>query len=617
MKGMRSVWITALFTAGMVLIFVGERLLGVGVARGVVTGLGVALSVAAFGVRLGRINIADPARRSVEQLLAGLAAVGLAGLLIYFLQSDLGRWVGLGRASDRSAWLTPLVSALYPLLIAASLIPLWLAEVAYSAVALAPRIEARRIRDAALSGLGLVGALTFAFAVMYIATEKDPTWDFSYFRTAKPGEATRKLVRGLDTPLEAFLFFPPGNDVALEVGEYFRSLEPESTRLKVNNVDAAVDLSRAKELGVSSNGAVVLRSGQRKETLLIPLELERARGDLRKLDQTVQDKAFVLTRPHRTVYVTAGHGERSMDRGTKLDARAHISSLRKLLEALNQDVKVLTAAEGLATEVPADAGAVLIVGPIESFLPEEVAALNRYFMAGGRLLVALDVESTADLGGLLTSLGVNFQKTMLVNDRIFVPQSHTLSDRGNIATVTFSSHPVVTSVAQAQSPYPVVFPTAGYLEDAKGKPTQLTVDYAIRSHPQTFNDLNGNFELDPPAEQRKSWPLVAAAARKTLGNKPGEKTLDSRALVLADSDCLSDGVLEHMGNAYFMLDAGKWLIGEEAVVGNVNKETDVRIEHSRGQDTAYFYLTIFAVPALVLAGGVVGTRRRRHKGRAP
>jgi ABC-type uncharacterized transport system involved in gliding motility auxiliary subunit len=361
---------------------------------------------------------------------------------------------------------------------------------------------------------------------------------------------------------------------------------------------------------------VVLRSGQRKETVLLPLELDRARGDLRKWDQTLQDKAFVLTRPHRTVYVTAGHGERSMDRGTNLDARVHISSLRKLLEVLNQDVKMLSAAEGLATEIPPDAAAVLIVGPTESFLPEEVAALNRYFLNGGRLLVAVDQESAADLNGLLASLGVAFQKTLLVNDRIFLPRTHTLSDRANIATATFSSHPVVTSVSQGQGRYPVVFPTAGYLEEAKAKPTQLSLDFAIRSHPQTFNDLNGNFEQDPPAEVRKAWPLVAASSRKTLGTKPGEKTLDSRALVLADSDCLSDGVLERMGNAYFMLDASKWLIGEEAVAGTVNRETDVRIEHSRGQETAYFYLTIFALPALVLGGGILGTRRRSRSGRA-
>ena len=43
------------------------------------------------------------------------------------------------------------------------------------------------------SGVGLAGALVFAFAMTYVASERDKKVDLSYFRTAKPGESTRKI----------------------------------------------------------------------------------------------------------------------------------------------------------------------------------------------------------------------------------------------------------------------------------------------------------------------------------------------------------------------------------------------------------------------------------------
>ena len=38
---------------------------------------------------------------------------------------------------------------------------------------------------------------------------------------------------------------------------------------------------------------------------------------------------------------------------------------------MNHAVKTLTAAEGLGSEIPSDAAAVLVIGPTESLLPEE------------------------------------------------------------------------------------------------------------------------------------------------------------------------------------------------------------------------------------------------------
>ena len=56
-------------------------------------------------------------------------------------------------------------------------------------------------------------------------------------------------------------------------------------------------------------------------------------------------------------------------------------------------------------------------------------------------------------------------------------------------------------------------------------------------------------------------------------------------------------------------------MGDEAFSGQTSTEADVKITHTRKQDVAWFYSTIFLAPALVIGAGVVVTRNARRKRR--
>ena len=86
-----------------------------------------------------------------------------------------------------------------------------------------------------------------------------------------------------------------------------------------------------------------------------------------------------------------------------------------------------------------------------------------------------------------------------------------------------------------------------------------------------------------------------------------------RLMVMADSDLVSDRAFRNPGNGYLFIDGLKWLAGEEEYIGEVASEEDVRIRHTRKEDQVWFYLTIFAVPVVILAGGLAYIRRRRRK----
>ncbi len=512
---------TWLLFGGLFLLFVGERFFGSGPGRGC-SAVGALLVLGAVGLRGMRAAQAAGDRRVAERTLLAFAGVAAVGVAFYALQSDLALSL-LARSLERSSpKLAGALGALWPVLILAAVLPTLLVELAWAAVARAPRLELPRIRDGALTGLGLAGAITFAFASVYVATQRDGKLDLSYFRTARPGESTHKIVQALDQPLEVSIFFPPANDVREEVEGYWKDLAKDSPLLHVTTYDNAVDIGKAKELNVTSNGMVVIARGGRKETLNIGLELESARSQLRNLDKDVQKKLLTVARASKNVYLTTGHGERGFDPANDTDKRSTLRDVREVLQSQSYAVRTLGLADGLGVDVPPDATLVAIIGPQQELLAEEEAALERYLDRGGRVFIALDPDVRTDpsqpngpplLQPLLAKLGLKYDPTPLANDQIYAQRTYQKSDKWNIATAGFSSHPSVTSLGRLAGRAPLVMFGAGHLEEVKQRAPGTTVDFTVRAHGQTFVDTNRSFSFDP-GEQRKTWELAAAVKRK-------------------------------------------------------------------------------------------------------
>ncbi|XXF79595.1 Gldg family protein [Myxococcaceae bacterium GXIMD 01537] len=603
---MTGAFSTLAFLAGLVGVFLGERVLGVGTGRAVCSGLGVASVAIAVGWRAARLFRAQGARRSVERWGLGLLLLGVTALALYFLQADVGAALLGDTLARRLPRAVAVVRVLVPVLLVLSVLPLVLMELSVSAMRRAPVLELGRVQGALFSGLGLAFALIFAFSAQYTATRVDVSWDLSYFRVARPGEATRKLVQGINEPLQVTLFFPPANGVGEAVQQYFRDLGRDAPHLQVERLDHAVEVARARALGVGANGTLVLARGEMREPLTLGTDLERARGLLLRLDAEVLRRLMTVARPRRVVYFTTGHGERGDGRPVEGEAeRPGISALKELLRARNVDVRTLGLAEGLGTEVPRDASVVVAVGPTREFLPEEVGALREYVERGGRLWLALEPEGPS-FEALLAPLGLKYLRTSLANDETFLRMSRQKSDRGSFGVADFSSHPSVSTVARLGGQVPVAFLGTGAFEPL-APPSGVTLDVTVRAPAATFDDPDGDFTFGP-GESRRGWPLVVVA----------EKTFDTgtepaRVVAMADADVLCDRVLPDLGNAYLATGALRWLTGEEALAGAVSSEEDLPLQHTRAQDVAWFYASVFVVPGLVLGTGFFVTRRRGRR----
>jgi gliding motility-associatede transport system auxiliary component len=598
---------SALWAIGMLAVFVGERMIGAGGARGFATALGLLLVASAMAVRVGRARRAAPDRAHVEHTLLGLYALGLGAVAIYFVQSDLPVVLWKGQALDHS-WprLATALAALWPAIWVAAAWPVLLIELAYAQIARAPKLELGRIRDAMYSGFGLAAALTFAFSLAYVASERDKKVDLAYFRTTRPGEVTRRIVSHLDQPIEVAAFFPAGNEVREEVDNYLHDLAKESGELKVVHYDFDIDPVKAKEYGVSSNSVIVFSRGARHEQLGLPKEIESARGALRTLDKEVQQRLMMIVKPPRVAAFTQGHGERSWDRPVSdTDKRAGIKKLRDVFVDQTYDVRYLSAADGLTEDVPKDDTVVLIIGPQTPFLPEESAALNRFIARGGRLFIALDPENKVDLKEVLGPLYLEYKPEPLANEQVFATHVHNDSDHANLITATYSSHPSVTTLQRMGQRAPIVLPGVGWINTQRDRKKDVTVDAPIKAHYATFVDRNGNFKQDP-GEDKRAWEIAATAVKG-----------DARVFVLADSDALSDDVIPIAANQLLAVDVIHWLMGDEGFSGVASTEADAPITHTRKQDEVWFYGTIFFGPALVILVGLAVTRGGRRRRARP
>jgi hypothetical protein len=619
-----STWILA---GGLALLFLGERVLThLPKARYVISGLALAMVLAALAGRALALREADEDGKRVERLLfAGMIGV-IVALALYALRTDTGaHWLAKHVSSaHRRDRISTAVGALWPLLLAISALPLVLAQLT-TTVGRAGRVEALRILESAGSGLTLAFAAGGLFLLTWISSERDHKIDASYFRTSMPGSATRAMVSTLDEPLKVVLFFPDVNETKDEVKGYFDELAHATGKVEVETHDRLRDQQIAKDYDVSHDGVIVLVRGKQNEKISVDPDIGKARATLRELDGQVQKAFMKVARGARTAYFTVGHGEFNdpssvgFHKEGEPAAMAQASAIRELLGVLNYKVQDLGLKEGLATDVPDDAAMVLVLGPQKPLLDEELGALDRYLDKGGAVLFAFDASSPATLGPAIEArLGVKFDKTILADQKLHLARRHDASDNRLIVTDQFSAHASVTTLSRSKVGSGIVLIDSGSLTDAGTPANGAKRTYTVRTVPTTFADKNGNNVMDGD-EKTAQYNLVAAVEAAAPAPAPGADPKATpprgmRALVVADATMISDAVLTNVGlNAALVADGVKWLGGEEKYAGDTTSEKDVPIEHTRGQDEAWFYSTIVGAPLLVLTGGLLSVMRRRKR----
>ncbi len=668
-------WIFPLYLSGLVLVLVGERVLsGLEKGAGFFTALGVLAVLVATGLRFSPKYKGQGERANIERLLALLSLLGVLALAVYAVTTEAGtERLGLAKlTTEKRDHALELLRVLWVSLLTLAVVPQIFAESALRPMRRAERPEARRVQAAAMAGGALAMVVVYGSLLVYAAGGITKKWDYSYFKTSRPGESTTKIAKSITEPIRVVAFFPEVNEVKNEVAGYLKELAAVSPKLKVEVRDRLLAPKLAKELRASQDGVVILSKGSATYTLNIGTELEAARPKLLTLDRDFQEQLLKAVRSHKTVYFTVGHGEINDSPKGSADQDGRTASVAKtLLQKQNVTVKDLGLGQGLGNDVPNDADAVVVLGPSSAFSPEELASLQRFADRGGHMLLALDPEASSNmnlvtstetgaapaapapsaapaaspapsgsakapappapktpapphLAGLVGLAGLTYSPDLLTNETQHIRARNNDADRTRLQISSFSSHASVSTLSRNSPRAAIVVFGSGSLDKPQNLPGK--VDFTVRSPSSTWGDVNGNFKLDKDLEKTAVYNVAAAVTRPIAGQEAApvdDKSKDKkaepkemRAFVSADVDAFSDLAMTNViGNQVLFVDAMRWLVGEESYMGQTNSEEDVLIEHTKQQDLAWFYSTIFGVPALVLAAGLFGRRRALQGGR--
>jgi len=594
-------------------LFAGQRLFGGDeTTEWTLTGLGALFLAVGLFMRFKAMSTAQAADiRDANKKALIFNGVAVLSMVIYGLTTDM---VVDGFDDEFASRWTVTFTAVWPVILLCGLFPLLLIDLAISASPLA--VQPLQVKQAIDNGLiGALG-LCLVFPLNYLATEHNERWDLAYFKTTEVGGSSTALVTNLTEPVTVRIFLPTSSDVRSELVPYFEELEAANPSMfMVEVLDHAAEPVLAKELKIRDNGYVALTLNDGTDDAVtkswkIGDELDKAKRNLKKLDEEFQKRLLDLAKGERKAYFTVGHGEFNWKAGDLPDDK--LVNLKQLLQTLNFDVKELGLKEGLGDQVPDDATVVFVVGPEEPFLEAENQALKDYIDRGGAVLIAVEPDRDP-MTDVLGHVGVKVGEGSLASESQFLRRTGDKSDRLNIVTNRYSSHESTTTLSKYSRQLHLVTPGAAYLEEIPGGRGKVTV--TVRSDGTSWADLDGELEFDADAE-KKDVRAIAMAASGPGGTDEDGNPKEYRVLVTGDATMFSDLILANKANLQFVYDGANWVMGEEELSGTIENEEDIKIEHTKDDQVVWFYGTVMGLPLLVLLVGALRVRRRRSGGPA-
>lgn len=401
-------------------------------------------------------------------------------------------------------------------------------------------------------------------------------------------EAMQRELAKLTSPLEMTFYRERGDPRARRTALLLASLaRGRPIVLHERWLDEAQ--SEADQLGIQSSEAVVLQLGDRFETVDRPTE-----GRLYEALWRLQNPGST------TLYATFGEGEANFE-----GVEPHgYSGLRTILETEGYSLRRLVTAAG--ANVPADAAAVLVVGPSRAFDDDAVRELGAYLAVGGGLIALLEPGVRSGLEPLLAEWGFDLPDGVIVDPPAGVTADGT-TGRSSIAS-SYSQHPVTHGLGSRTL---TLFLTARPILPVRKPQPDDELRALVFSSPQAWlapalgRVSRAVAPARPPDAVPQRWPFVAAGRYLRGGHQ-------TRIALFGDASFADNGHLRALYNLDLLLNAVHWVAQrEEAIALRPRLLTPNQDPLTPQQSLAMLYGVGLLLPELLLiAGGITWLRRR-------
>ena len=465
-----------------------------------------------------------------------------------------------------------------------------------------------------------LGLLVGLVGLQSLSMRHNLRWDLTPSQSLTLSPQTRELLGDLaDREVMLTLFFGGSPDAYQAYEDLFKRYASYNSGFRYRILYRDRNLGLAQQYGASHYGTTVMEyQGQRK---LLPIASE---------ELITQALFQFLHGQKKVVYFIGGHGEHDP---FSRHARDGYSEAALALRNENFVVKPLLLSR--AARVPEDAALLVLSGPRADFLPQEIAALERFVAGGGSLLVMLDPMAAPNLSAFLNTYGVS-----LAQDLVYDPSNRLFG--GDALSPIVSLYNTGVAIVKDFA-INTIFPLARSVEPLDPLPhPALSVAPFCRTGPGSWARFTPGAEapagaLEFEGTQARQGPISlavavtvdldgwsapddgAASPSPATPAQPAHAPHNAaRLVVYGDSDFVSNARLSLLGNRDLFLNTVQWLVQEERFITQrpKNEETDPKLSTiflTARQSRQLFWLAVLGEPLAVLLIGlaVAGYRRRR------
>jgi len=362
----------------------------------------------------------------------------------------------------------------------------------------------------------------------------------------------------------------------------------------VETVDVNRSPSLAREYDVESSGALVVESGGRRRVVTSPQE-----------DVLVAAILQVTRQDRRTIGWVLGHGEGDL---TSIDRHSGYSTARRVLENEYYDVAPVSLFGG---DVPVGTSVLIIAGPTKDYLPEELAALDRYLQRPGQVLVLLDPYQAPALAAFFDRYHVRFGRDVVVDPdaRLYGGEYLTMQlayDPGaHPILAPLTAAPLFSRTRSVETPTAAGHETAGVVFLRTGDQSWTTSDAgATRVAVPAF--VQGRDRRGPIG--------VGAAVVFRTPVLPGEPPRQGRIVAYGNAQFANNFFIEFLGNKDLFANSVAFLVRDPEGVGRRPQRQAPGINQffvSEEDGTRLFWISAVLMPAAFAAVGIALAARRR------
>ena len=444
-----------------------------------------------------------------------------------------------------------------------------------------------------LEGTNLVVYTAVGLAIIVLVNwfvdRHNHRWDLTPNKKYSLSPQTTKIIKGLNRDVSIYVFDRERG--FRERRDLLDNYEVLSPKVKVQYVDPDRQPALAKQYGVRSYGTVIAASGDKHY---------EAQGDA---EDGVTNAIVRLLKGQKTVYFVQGHGERDVESGE----RSGYDHLKKALDAENYQTKTLVLLQKF--EVPTDCALLVIAGPKNDYLPQEIDAIKKYLTDGGRALLFLDpAVELPDLAKMLAEWNVTVRNDLVIDEN---PVAQIFGTRPEMPLVIkYGSSPIVQPLARMATLFPLTRSFELGKEYKAGVTTESLCETTADSY--GFTDFNSNIRdvTMRPGKDIKGPLTVAVSGSVSTG--AGEKKKEGRFVALGTSSLAANAYLGFQGNRDLVMNMVDWLSADEDLISIRPKPPESQqLNLTTQQMRKLLFGGVFGLPLLIIVAGTTVWWRRR------